>query len=74
MSIHSLADRIERNRAAADEVFVEIEGEIVAARDEIMASALRRLAKADPTATIEPLVDRLGTLWRDAWPFAQVRP
>ena len=71
MSIHSLSDRRERDRAAADAMFQSIEREVLDARDAIMARALRRLAAADPRATLTPIVDRLGEIWRDAWPFSQ---
>ncbi len=69
MSIHSLAEHRERSRAAADVVFQDIEREVFAARDAIMARALRRLAAADPQLTLTPAVDRLGRIWVDAWPL-----
>jgi hypothetical protein len=71
MSIHSLADLRERNRAAADSVLAEVAREVQAARDTIMSSALRRLAAADPQATLDPTVERLGRIWVEAWPFGQ---
>lgn len=69
MTIHSLDDVRDRRRIAVDDVFLEVERQVRDARDTIMASALRRLAQADPSMTIEPAVQRLGCLWRDAWPY-----
>ena len=71
MSIHSLNDRRERNRAAADAAFAEIEREVAEARDAIMARALRTISTADPQATVSPIIDRLGAIWCDAWPFGR---
>ena len=73
MTIHRLDDVRDRRRAAADDVFAQVEREVIAARDTIMASALRRLAQADPSMAVEPAVQRLGALWVGAWPY-DVRP
>lgn len=69
MTILSMAERRDRQRAAADATYADIEREVIAARDRIMTQALRRLADADPQSTLEPAVERLGQIWRDAWPF-----
>ena len=69
MTIHSMSDHRARQRAAADAVLADVEREVIAARDAIMSRALTRLSKADPYATLEPTVERLGQVWRDAWPF-----
>lgn len=71
MSVSNLADRRERSRVVAESVFAEVEREVVAARDAIMSSALRRLARADAQATLDPTVERLGRIWSQAWPFAK---
>lgn len=69
MTVYSLDDVRDRRRAAADAVFAQVEREVIAGRDAIMASALRRLAQADPLLTVEPALQRLGRIWREAWPY-----
>jgi hypothetical protein len=66
MSIINLADRLERRRRAAEAILLDIESEFKEARDAIMARALRRLAKADPSMTLRPTIDGLCHAWCDA--------
>lgn len=68
MSVHSMSDRRERNRSAAEAVFADAEREVIAARDSIMARALRRVAQADRDMPLDHAADRLGRIWLDAWP------
>ena len=69
MSVCNLSDYRERQRAAAESAYAEIERQVFAARDAIMAQGLRRLAAADPHTTLETAVERLGRIWREAWPY-----
>lgn len=69
MTVHSLSEHRARQRAAAEVVYADVERQVIAARDRIMSQTLTRLAVADPSATLEPAVERLAQIWRDAWPF-----
>jgi hypothetical protein len=71
MTVHSLTDRSERSREAAETVYKDVERAVTAARDTIMSEATSRLIAAIPQATIGSIVDRLGKIWSDAWPFSQ---
>jgi hypothetical protein len=69
MSLHSIQDRLERNRAEREAVLADVEREVATARDAIMSKAFNRLAQVEPNATLDYAVDQLGRVWRDAWPF-----
>ncbi len=71
MSIHSLVDRRERRRTAAEAVYADVERQVNEARDRIMNAAMDRLRRADGHATIDAVGERLGRIWSEAWPFAQ---
>ena len=74
MTIHTLAERREQRRAAVEAACADIDREIRAARDDIMGRAMRRISKANPHATLDEAVGRLGKLWLEAWPFHLAGP
>jgi hypothetical protein len=71
MNVVSLTDRRARDRDAAEAVLADVEREILAARDRIMADALRRLAQAAPRWQRTPYLNRVAGLWLSAGPLTQ---